>query len=287
MKIAVLVLAHKDKNQLNKLIKHLAKDFDIFVHIDKKSSVKPDDIIMQNNIVVINKYVVHWGSFNQIRATLELLDIAYQKGYDRYLLISGQDIPILSNKKIHGFFTENNAEFIECTKLPTPFWTNGGIDRLSKYYFNSPEGVSGFRKYFFKFAIKIFNIFILTFKVERKLDYLFFGGSNWFNLSNYSVTQILEFIKNNPGYLHRFKYTRCADEIFFQTIIMNINLDSSIIHSSLRYIDWNTGPEFPRTLRVSDYENIIKSKMLFARKIDESVDAEISRMLYSNAQSNA
>lgn len=38
-KICFLIAAHKNQNQLMRLLNHLKKDFDIYVHIDKKSKL--------------------------------------------------------------------------------------------------------------------------------------------------------------------------------------------------------------------------------------------------------
>jgi len=285
MRIAVLILAHKNLNQLNKLISHLAEDFDVFVHLDKKSSMKIKELYALKNVFIIKKYRTYWGSFNLIKATLELIKIAFtKKKYDRYIFISGQDVPIKSNYEINKFFKDNNNEYIECNKLPFKKWNMGGLDRVSKYHTISNIGFFGFKKYFFKavnFLIKLLNSFL---KIARKMDYNFYGGTQWFNLSNECMSHILEYLQNNPKYLQRYKFTKCADEIFFQTIIMNLNLMNKIISLSLRYIDWISGPEYPKILRVSDYEKIVKSEMLFARKFDESVDFEVIKHLYAEVQ---
>ena len=38
-KICFLILAHKNQSQLMRLINHLKKDFDIYIHIDKNSKL--------------------------------------------------------------------------------------------------------------------------------------------------------------------------------------------------------------------------------------------------------
>ncbi len=40
---------------------------------------------------------------------------------------------------------------------------------------------------------------------------------------------------------------------------------------SLRYIDWETGPEFPKLLDNSDFKKLMNSNALFARKINPSL----------------
>jgi len=40
MKITIVVLIHEYKEQQKNLIRNLAKDFDVFVHIDKRTKIK-------------------------------------------------------------------------------------------------------------------------------------------------------------------------------------------------------------------------------------------------------
>ena len=134
MSIAIMVLVHQNENQANRLIKHLSKGFDIYVHIDKKSSLKIENT---DNIFVYKKYKVYWGSLNIVMATLHLMEEAYKKGYDRYILISGMDLPIKTNKEIVEFFKNNNNEYIQLDKMPIKGLVgNGGFDRVTKYWPN-------------------------------------------------------------------------------------------------------------------------------------------------------
>jgi hypothetical protein len=281
MKIAVLVLAHHNRSQLNQLVSHLAQDFNVFVHLDRKSKLQVRDVIQHGRVTVIKEYRVYWGSFNQIRAILTLLRSAYLEGYDRYILISGQDIPIVSNQDITQFFRGNHHEYMECEQLPRAAWHHGGLDRLTKYHANATKGVKGLEKYYLYLANLGMKIFNRLMRYERGMEIPFYGGANWFNLSDVCVTEIFRYLNRHPEYLERYKHTRCADEIFFQTLIMNLGMGDRLIDSSLRYMDWRSGPEYPKTLRMQDYEPMTRSDMLFARKIDPQVDGQLIDALYS------
>jgi hypothetical protein len=275
LKIAVMMLVHKNENQVNRLVKHLSKDFDVFVHIDKNCSLKIQTI--SNNVFVYKKYKTYWGSFNQIMATLYLLQEAHSKGYDRYILISGQDLPIKPNKKINEFFENNNSEYIDISIIPrNDGWPD--MERLTQYHQdNKYRGNDAKYKLFFRIQRKIFSE--INKYIKRKLEYDFCGGSNWTNYTWNCVDKILKYLQTDKKYIKRYKWTNCADEIFYQTIIHQI--EGLIIEdNSLRYIDWENGPEYPRTLRIKDYEKIMNSDDLFARKFDETVDNEIINKIY-------
>jgi len=276
-KIAIIMLVHKNENQVNRLIKHLSKDFDIFVHIDKRLSI---NIIKKDNVFLYKKYKTYWGSFNLILATLFLLTEAHKKGYERYILISGQDLPLKTNAEINTFFDNNYFEYLEIEKIPRK---NGWPDmnRLAHYHINCIYGKEDNKKLKYKLFYRIHRkiVRIISICIPRKLEYDFYGGWQWMNLTRVCVEKIFEYLKTDKKYLKRYKWTRCTDEIFFQTIIHQIN-DLKIKNECLRYVDWESGPEYPRTLRINDYKNIMKTNNLFARKFDETVDMEIIDKIY-------
>jgi Core-2/I-Branching enzyme len=256
------------------LIDHLSADFDVYVHTDKKSKLT----LANTKASFIKRTKVYWGSYNQIKATLELFKTAYLKKYDRYILISGQDMPIKTNKDIISFFESYpDKQFLEYNPLPIKWWNSeGGLERIKYYYFKSNS----------KFIGKVFGKLTHWIKrlkfTHRKIDKQYYGGANWTNLNGNAVELILDYISKNPGYLKRFKFTNCADELFFQTILLNSSLAQTCENDTLRYFNWSKGPEYPRTLRKDDLEDIQHSKALFARKFDETVDKEIISLMYEH-----
>ncbi|TVM00769.1 MAG: glycosyl transferase [Candidatus Brocadia sp. WS118] len=287
MRIAILILIHKYTQQQIRLINNLATDFDIYVHIDKRTIIIEKDIC-SNNVYAFKKYNVYWGSFNQIQATIMLLKEANKKHYDRYIIISGEDIPIKTNSEIKDFFCNNTKEYFEYSQLPRSVWGgNGGFDRIDYYYLNSlNRGISNrVKRKVYKILEGINAQVIIPFMKKngicRRMNIKYFGGTNWMNLTDNCTNQILDYIKNNKQYVNSFKHTRCADEIFFQTIICNYTHGIELENNSLRYVDWKKGPETPRILRMEDYEELEKSICLFARKFNQEVDNDIITRMFS------
>lgn len=69
--------------------------------------------------------------------------------------------------------------------------------------------------------------------------------------------------------------------MFFQTIIFNskfrekvymIDEASNSNIMSLRYIDWNSGPEFPKLLDSDDFIKIKNTDCILARKFNPKID---------------
>ncbi|MDR3049718.1 MAG: beta-1,6-N-acetylglucosaminyltransferase, partial [Elusimicrobiota bacterium] len=203
-----MLTTYHNKSQIERLINHLSKDFDIYIHIDKKSKL---EIQERNNVFVYKKYKSYWGSFNQIMAILFLFEQSYKRGYDRYLLISDNDLPLKTNQQIKDFFIDNDNEYFTSVKLPCLDWDRGVLYRVLEYW---PAVKKKDRR---PLTWKIARFF---FKLcgKRPLDYEFYGGADWFNFTHNCLDKMFTYLKENPKYIQRFRWTYVASEIFFQTL---------------------------------------------------------------------
>ena len=114
MKVAFLNLCHCDPDVVARVSKKLLKcpDFDMYIHVDKKSDISPFQDKMKDCSRVYftkNRVSVYWGSYSAIEATLELMRTAINSGihYDRFVLFQNLDYPIKSNEFILQFFEKN------------------------------------------------------------------------------------------------------------------------------------------------------------------------------------
>lgn len=269
-------MAHKNQSQLEVLINSLINDFDLFVHIDKKSNIKIKELESKfSQVSFFCEYDVRWGGHNQIKCPLYLFEKAYNPKYKFYILISGQDLPIKTNKEIKDFLYKENSSFVVSDQLPISQWKfNGGVDRVGLFWESDIVGNSIFDK----IKRKIIGN-LRKHQRERNIRRPFYknmnlyGGSNWVILKQDVMSFLLEFVNQNPKYIRRFKHCYCADELWIQTILATS--DYNIINDHFTYLDWGKGPEYPRTLRIDDYEDITNSKYLFARKFDSEIDKTI------------
>lgn len=278
IRIAVLILAHKNPMQLQNLINHLATDFDIYVHIDKKFLF----LGAEGAANFISNHNISWGSKEQISATIDLFKLAHKKHYDRYIFISGQDIPLVSNQKIIEFFTHNDNNYIDYRSLPSADGWGGGptIKRMSLFWFNESRDKKSIKLAFKKRLQKLLHSLQKKLKLYRKIPNNLYGGANWMDLTGDAMDKIISYLDDHPSYLKLFNHTRCADEIFFHTILINNTDIKHCINQSLRYVDFDSGPEFPRTLRENDIEKLLNSKKLFARKFDNTIDTAVINSIY-------
>lgn len=290
MKIGYLILAHKNATQLERLIKRLYfKDSIIYIHIDKKADISDFTKIIEDKeevYFVRNRISANWGAFSLVEATINGLKEMLSKNNEiEYIsLLSGQDYPIKKNEDIISFFKDRKGkEFIHFAPFPTKELINGGMDRI-EYYYDYDNKIM--KKDQYEIEMKLIS-------VKRKFikNMNPYHGSQWWSLTRQCVEYVLNQIDKNREIVNFYRYTRFSDEQLFQTIIMNSKFSKNVVNRNLRHIDWSTvdrskldwinNPPHPKVLSMSDYNSLIKSRNLFARKFDENIDNAIIDMIDS------
>lgn len=285
---AYLILAHEDTLVLRRMLALIDHERnDIFIHIDKNSK----DILVQNilncvkksKVKISRKYRVHWGTNSIALATLELLKKASQGGYSYYHVLSGADLPIKSKEEIWNFFEKNEGkEFIH---FGTAQYQKDIQCRYNQYHFFSKQ-LGRKRDKKFWVDMETYSLAAqrrLHIDRTKKVSYDFYGGANWVSITNDLVQYI---VKNIGKYRSSFRFTQNSDELVFQTIVMDSPYKANLYHpqfdndywACVRYIDWNRGA--PYVFRSSDFEELMESGCMFARKFDEKTDVEIVEKIY-------
>ncbi|MTT32164.1 glycosyl transferase [Terrilactibacillus sp. BCM23-1] len=279
-KHAYLIMAHNNFSILGKLIRLLDFDKnDIYIHVDRKVTDFDQNLFInipkKSKIYFSDRIHVNWGGYTQVKCELLLLEMAFKNdNYDYYHLLSGVDLPIKNQKFIHEFFELNSGmEFVGFISE----WDN---TRIKYYYiFNEIGRKKGILPYIQKIINKIFILTQKLVKMDRSKKNKYAKGSNWFSITGDLVKLILD-NKNRIRKLYRSSVF--CDEVFLQTLIVNSKFKEKIyrfsVSGNLRYIDWKRGN--PYIFQKKDFESLINSNMLFARKFDEKVDFEIVNMIY-------
>ena len=287
MKQAILITAYKNYSHLENIIKFFDADFQIYIHMDKKSYVSERDLIQFKSYpqvkIFIQKYKVNWGGLNHLKSIIHLLELASRDEKNQYFhLISGHDYPIKSLNQFKDFFQENRElSYLEYFKVPFDGWgNNGGLGRLEYYnlfdvfnYKDSQEvrWINKALSYQKKIGIK------------RSFPSWFpqvYGGSTWWSLSKKAVEYVKDFQAKHPDYLKRFRHTLCSEEFYFQTILMNLPIKEKVFNDNLRYIDWTPrNGNNPAVLDLTDLEKLEISNAFFARKFDFPVSGELLKHL--------
>lgn len=290
MKIhAFLVIAHKQPKLFGRILQLLsAPNHHFFIHIDAKVEIfeeYTDSVKGINNVHFLKeRFCVYWAGFNMVRAEIALLKAAkaYPCEFSHYHLISGSDYPLRSNEQFDEFF-ENNENSYMCYNYEEDMekWKPIYEDKANRYYNWDNHGIIG------RAIIKIGNSRLGPYLLPLKPIDNFAGGWQWFSWSDKVVEYVLSFIKDNPAYVKRFKYTGSPDEHFFTTMLYT-HLDELNIkkHFPLRYISWEPYREIeqkhrPYDLLKEDYDRVVYSAAFFCRKVDEIASAEFLDMIDS------
>lgn len=284
-KHAYLVTAYNNFYTLEKLLCLLDDERnDIYIHIDKK--VKEfdfdyfSDLCKYSKVTFVPRVKVSWGDYSQIQSILELLEQSAINNYKYYHLISGADLPIKTQDYIHDFFSKNDGkEFVGFKKDFNKYWVSK-IHILNRY--SKAQNV-------FEYLVKWFirkPFLILQFNYDRtkKFQLEIKKGSDWFSISH----SLAEYIISNKKTIEAlFKHAYIPTEFYVQTLIWNSEFKQNIYDindeyaSSVRYIDWQKGGSSPKVFRMDDFDDLIKSDKLFARKFDENIDRKIIDKIYA------
>lgn len=282
MKIAYLILCHKNSHQIERLIKQLnTQNTDFYLHIDKKATnVK---LMPRDNVYYVEdkeRVDVRWATISMVYATMALVKKALNTNikYDYYFLISGQDFPIKSNEYIESFLIENKGKnFIQVLSHSDPMYTRykkRNVLYYPEWMFSQKTIVKILRKIY----ILISGGYKKTFKVfRRKLaaNITFEYGSQWWGLERKCLVWIYNYLKKNNNLNKIFGYSLTPDECVFQTVFMMSPFNGTQ-RDKLVYLEWSKNRNNPKVLTKADFNLLLDDKKnLFARKFDESVDSEI------------
>lgn len=287
---AYLIMAHHQFELLEMLIRLLDYDKnDIYIHIDKKVTDFDfeyfSNVAEHSKVYFTKRFSNAWGGYSIVNTELEVLKQAMQNEYSYYHLLSGVDLPLRPKEEIYKLFEDNKGkEFIHFSS--NEFSHSEPIMRRFKIYHFLQEIVGRNRKgilYFLeKCSLKLQGI--LKINRLKKVDMDIMCGSNWVSITHDFADCV---IKNEKVIRKLFRYGECVDEHYFQTIAYNSDFFNKLYFydengdckSNMRYIDWERGD--PYTFRTSDYEDLMASQYLFARKFDINTDREICEKIYN------
>ena len=292
MRHAYLITAYRSREQLVDLIDSLvSEESHVFVHLDKKADFSPRDVAsgvrQPDGLTLIPQQLVRWGGYSHLRAILSLIRHARaSSAFGYFHTLTGQCRPTRRLAFVHEYFEQNEGkEFIETFPLPASSWDGGGLNRLRYFHLNDlldeRKEVLGFpiSRRLSTVAVSVQR----TVGVRRPLPPTiprFFGGSTYWSLSQSCVDNVLATLDSTPDLEDRFRHTFCAEEILFQSLIMNSPFAGSVAGSNLRYIDWHPRDGVvPAVLDERDLERIKESGALFARKFDPVISADLMRHL--------
>ncbi|MDR3574628.1 MAG: beta-1,6-N-acetylglucosaminyltransferase [Anaerolineaceae bacterium] len=292
MNVVYIVLAHDYPDQLIRLVKKLqAPNGTILIHQDKNmdsaGAAKIKNAFKElADVRFLPRFSVRWGGFSLSRATnAAISQIIDQKvACDYAILLSEQDYPIKSNSSFLQFLENNRGKsYMEVHALPYENWTFGGLHRIEQWHFGMSWIGSHFLRARVKYYLELFCDHVLP---ARRFPQGFqpYGGSTWWVLSRDCLEYVHAFNRTHAEFIRFFNYVANASELYYQTILKNSPLSSSIENNKLTYTDLSLGGVHPKTLQDEDFEQSVKTHEFFARKFDMQKDIQILDMLDVQSQ---
>ncbi|MEC6747672.1 beta-1,6-N-acetylglucosaminyltransferase [Marinilactibacillus sp. XAAS-LB27] len=312
IKIAYLILAHSDPENLKRLVDRLDDHkASFFVHIDQKTDVEKfkNYLVGYKDVHFIEqRYNIYWGGFSIIRAEIALVraSIGSSKQFDRYVLLSGADYPIKSADYIYDYFEKNKEiEFIRginLEKLENKELFGSHIDYWQKHDYPFIRKTNTI--FFTAFRASI-NRVLRNFKLSSKIrhdKFDLYHGSQWWALSDDCLRELIETYDQNKEDYKVFEIMFAPDEKFFHTLFFNSNYSNrnqasgpdqpiqmdkrgedtsrqTSLLANIHFLDASMTKWFTK----EDYDLLKNSEKLFVRKVStdrseallEKIDKEI------------
>lgn len=276
MRFACLIVTYTSPRLTKRIIDKLNNgDFDFYIHLDKKVDMETHrELFDIPNVYFIKKRVdIKWAGFSTVVASFNGIQQIAETGieYGSISLFSGQDYPIKSAAYISNFLKEHaGKQLVNHWDFETQ-WTEA-FERINKYHFTDVV---------FKGRYLVQSLLNRVIKKRWVPEDLKFYGTNsmFWTLTLECALYVMNYVENNSRLKRFLKYTWGSDEFIFPTVIMNSPFKDTLINNNFRYVDWSAGGARPKTLLTEDYDKIVQSGKIIARKFDIDADENILDMI--------
>lgn len=301
MKLIYILLVHKNPEQVLRLIHRLNTPHVRFVvHISLNAQPAVSNALhkaaqQMSNVYLSRRTQVKWGTFEIIQAFLYCVDVIIQKNfeYDLAYILSGQDYPLQSNAEIQNRLSSLRGKQI-MEYFPLPADQRGhSADRYSRYHFwlgnrhvhlplvNRPG----------QCLLRLPDWLLRKVFPPRPfpLGMKPYDGSFWSAFTPEALAYLHQFSHSAPGtQFQRFlKFTLHPAEMYLQTVLLNSPLKETVENLNLHYVKFPPHSGHPAFLTVSDLEELMASRCLFARKFDAELDSTILDLIDERLKTNS
>jgi hypothetical protein len=280
MKIAYIILVHKNPEQVARLINRLNVEDTVFsIHVDFNADAEPfkKEIFAANsnngNIHFLEKrFKPKWGGFNTIRAAVELINSVLQFKPDSIVYISGQDYPIMSNNQIKEYLKSYKGKALiefepASLDLKVPNSTN-------RYYFcdyvnYNPKGLFNSKEV--PLLARILTKLLPKRRFIKGVNP--FIGRQWFILPLDIAEFVVAEYKRNKALSNFYRFTIHSAEMYFQTLLLNSKFANRVVNLRTIFADYNA-PN-PIVFKSEHIKLLQEQQIPFARKFDSQIDSKI------------
>lgn len=287
VKIAYLVIAYMDPEQLKRLAARLTGMSDVYVHINSSVDMAPfwealKDIKGGGQVFFSReRYRIVWAGFSILQATFSMLEQALsEKNYDRVVLLTGLDYPIKSDEAIQTFFREHmHTEFVHAHLVT-------GETHEELCYQDCRDN---------RFLHRMFGYMNGVLKAvgkKGKADYVMHEGQRYsiygispkWALSGECAAYLLDFYKKNRRFNQYFQMMHAPDDYYVATVLYNSPYREKIeSKEDIFKIIWLPEDRGAKVLEAEDLEELCSCGQLYAKKFLSGHSEELEKMLDERA----
>lgn len=270
VKIAFLLLCHKDPDRVIELARTLAGGGDaVVIHFDGRS---PDDAYFRirealgdlDSIAFTDRRIrCGWGEWSLVEATLASVSTAFTAFPDvtHAYMISAACQPVSSAAALRQVLARGR-DHIEAVDFFTSGWIRTGLKRerlVYRHWFNERS-----QKALFYRSMDLQRRLGLEKRIPGDLRIMI--GSQWWCLRRGTLERILALIEERPDIPRFFRTSWVPDETFFQTLVRHLVPDHEVENRSptlSMFSDYG----MPVTFYDDQFGFLIAQDAFFARKI--------------------
>jgi len=303
---AILIMMHKNPEQVVRLVKYFPEDRCVcFVHVDKKSKIDLEEF--RKSLNAVNKKCIilkerisgQLASWSLAQISLILIEAAYRYSIEEkvsfsyYRLLSGQDYPIRPFEEYESFLNENYPkEYMGINHYEENI---GHIqDKFKRWRFNVIRDKLAWYirndKIYKLLLIPIYIVEVLYTKIKGtpyekmcKEGYITAGGPSWWNISDRLAAYIVEQIEEKNPAISIVKYTATPEEAIIQVLYANAPWYKKETTSNLTIGNYGKGMQkvtgHTYAWLSEDISELVNSDCFFARKFDINIDSKILDLL--------
>lgn len=283
IKIAYLVIAYTDPEQLKSLVERLTQDADVYIHINASVEIEPFLKVLEKNSKPHSfrfsreRYKIVWGGFSILKATFSLMEQAMENdSYDRFVLLTGLDYPIKSDDTIQRFFQKYaDMEFIHAAPVTGEmhehlYYRDCRDNRALHWWFGQ------------------YNRILKKLGKKGKKDFVVCGGERillygiapkW-ALSGKCATWLLQFYKNNTKFNRYFQLMHAPDDFYVATAVYHSPFREKIeAERDIFKIIWLPEDRGAKVLEEEDLDELVLCDQLYAKKFQSDSSEGLRQIL--------
>lgn len=293
MNIAYLISAHNDPQQLKRLVEALGDNAWCFIHIDKKSDIKPFfealKCIEGDRIHFINERTdVRWGTILEVEYQMSLLKAALDysqdmrkdaefHGFDRYITLSGLDYPIKPSRLATDDTFDPSQEYLMGIDLADAAVESKDTEiyRHARPFFNISHIGNTANQRLSIICRELLKILSIRKPLILPNGWHLYKGASWWAITEPLARYIYDTYVTDSSIREYFRDSFGQAETLIQTIVFNSPYAKRCMKitgaypglyalTPLTYIDYNP---VIKILTEDDYPTLLASGKLFCRKV--------------------